>query len=138
MNQTLQSAATYALYVSSCVEHLSTCTSLRMKILNLDQTVQNRSLYREITQLHNTCTAHLQSKQHTTLIHYANTVLYSLYITKTCLYKFGPLQPHFYIVKLGFTGVYIIFLILPNNIDCRYLLEPPRRGGSNEYPQSMF
>ena len=24
------------------------------------------------------------------------------------------------------------------NIDCGYYLEPPRRGGSNEYPQSMF
>ena len=24
------------------------------------------------------------------------------------------------------------------NIDCWYSLEPPRRGGSNEYPQSMF
>ena len=24
------------------------------------------------------------------------------------------------------------------NIDCRYPLEPPRRGGSNEYPESMF
>ena len=24
------------------------------------------------------------------------------------------------------------------NIDCGYLLEPPRRGSSNEYPQSMF
>ena len=32
-------------------------------------------------------------------------------ITKTRLYNFDPLQPHFYIVKLGFTGVYIIFLI---------------------------
>ena len=32
-------------------------------------------------------------------------------IMKTCLYNFDPLQPHFYIVKLGFTGVYIIFLI---------------------------
>ena len=32
-------------------------------------------------------------------------------ITKTCLYKVDPLKPHFYIVKLGFTGVYIIFLI---------------------------
>ena len=30
-------------------------------------------------------------------------------ITKTRLYNFDPLQPHFYIVKLGFTGVYIIF-----------------------------
>ena len=24
------------------------------------------------------------------------------------------------------------------NIDCGYSLEPPHRGGSNEYPQSMF
>ena len=32
-------------------------------------------------------------------------------ITKTYLYIFDPLKPPFYIVKLGFTGVYIIFLI---------------------------
>ena len=32
-------------------------------------------------------------------------------ITKTRLCNFDPLKPHFYIVKLGFTGVYIIFLI---------------------------
>ena len=31
-----------------------------------------------------------------------------------------------------------IFLIFAQNIDCGYRLEPPRRGGSNEYPQSMF
>ena len=49
-----------------------------------------------------------------------------------------PLKPHFYIVKLGFTGVYIFFLFLLQNIDCGYSLEPPRRGGSNVYPQSMF
>ena len=64
-------------------------------------------------------------------------VLFST-ITKTYLYNFDPLKPHFYIVKLGFTGVYIIFLISAQNIDCGYSLEPPRRGGSNEYPQSMF
>ena len=28
--------------------------------------------------------------------------------------------------------------ISAKNIDCGYSLEPPRRGGSNEYPQSMF
>ena len=32
-------------------------------------------------------------------------------ITKTYLYNFDPLKPQFYIVKLGFTGVYIIFHI---------------------------
>ena len=30
------------------------------------------------------------------------------------------------------------FHISSQNIDRGYLLEPPRRGGSNEYPQSMF
>ena len=56
-------------------------------------------------------------------------------ITKTCLYIFDPLKPHFYIV---YPGVYIIFLIFAQNIDCGYSLEPPRRGGSYEYLQSMF
>ena len=31
-----------------------------------------------------------------------------------------------------------IFHISARNIDCGYSLEPPRRGGSNGYPQSMF
>ena len=32
----------------------------------------------------------------------------------------------------------IFFLFLLKNTDCVYSLEPSRRGGSNEYPQSMF
>ena len=59
-------------------------------------------------------------------------------ITKTCLYNYDPLEPHFYIVKLGFTGVYIIFLISAQKYRLWVSLEPPPRGGSNEYPQSMF
>ena len=31
-----------------------------------------------------------------------------------------------------------IFYISAQNIDCGYSLEPPCRGGSNKYPQSMF
>ena len=31
-----------------------------------------------------------------------------------------------------------IFHISAQNIACGYSLEPPRRGGSNEYPHSMF
>ena len=68
-------------------------------------------------------------------------ILYALmlkFITKTYLYNFNPRKPHFYIVKLGFTGVHFVFLFLLKNIDCGYSLEPPRRGGSNEYLQSMF
>ena len=67
-----------------------------------------------------------------------NTTGFEEYITKSRLCNFDPLKPHFYIVKLGFTGVYIIFLISDQNIDCGYSLEPPRRGGSKEYPQSIF
>ena len=43
---------------------------------------------------------------------------FSCFIMKTRLCNFDPLKPHFYIVKLGFTGVYIIFLISDQNIDC--------------------
>ena len=31
-----------------------------------------------------------------------------------------------------------IFHISAQNIDCGYSLEPPRRGGSSEYPQSIL
>ena len=68
----------------------------------------------------------------------SNNIQLELYITKTCLYNFDPLKPYFHIVKLGFTGVDINFLIFAQNIDYGFSLEPPRRGGSNEYPQSMF
>ena len=34
--------------------------------------------------------------------------------------------------------IFAIFLIFAQNIDYGYTLEPPLRGGSNEYPQSMF
>ena len=41
----------------------------------------------------------------------ADLNLRGFYITKTYLYNFDPVKPHFYIVKLGFTWVYIIFHI---------------------------
>ena len=39
-------------------------------------------------------------------------ILAQFHIAKTRLYNFDPLKPQFYIVKLGFRGVYIIFLFL--------------------------
>ena len=57
-------------------------------------------------------------------------------IRKTFPCNIYPIKPHFYIEKMGYAGVYL-FVIAPK-IDCGYLLEPPRRGGSNIYPQSMF
>ena len=40
----------------------------------------------------------------------SSSLLLLVPITKTCLYNTDPLKPHSHIVKLGFTGVYIIFL----------------------------
>ena len=58
------------------------------------------------------------------------------FITKTCLFKYIE---NFTTKSRKFSGKNsYIFHISARNIDCRYSLEPPRRGGSNEYPQSMF
>ena len=40
-----------------------------------------------------------------------NPTCKSSVIMKTRLYNFDPLKPHFFIVKVGFTGVYIIFVV---------------------------
>ena len=57
-------------------------------------------------------------------------------------YEYMPLQytEIFKVVKMKIFSrkFFNIFLIFAQNIDCEYTLEPPRRGGSNEYPQSMF
>ena len=57
---------------------------------------------------------------------------FTLTIMQTSPCNEYPLTPHFYIVKLGFTGVYIFFLFLLYNIDRGYSL------GSNVYQRSMF
>ena len=45
-----------------------------------------------------------------------------------------------FVVKMKIvTGKFLIFfLFFAQNIDCGYTLEPPRRGGSNEYPQYVL
>ena len=58
------------------------------------------------------------------------------HITKTRLFKYTenfPTKNENFRVKIT-DNVHIS----AQNIDCEYSLEPPRRGGSNEYPQSMF
>ena len=42
------------------------------------------------------------------------------FIMKTCPCNVYPLEPHFYIAKLGYAGVYLFFLFLLQNIDCGY------------------
>ena len=48
------------------------------------------------------------------------------------------LNPNFIQQNWGLQGYTLFFLFMLKNIDCGYSLEPPHRGGSNEYPQSMF
>ena len=69
----------------------------------------------------------LQKRNRLGMIHHENIPIYFL-----------PHLTPLYLVKLGFTGVYTIFLISSRKQRLWYSLEPPRRGGSNEYPQSMF
>ena len=42
------------------------------------------------------------------------------------LYNFDPHKPHFYIVKVGFTGVFIIFIGLGGSVGCAVRLETRR------------
>ena len=57
-------------------------------------------------------------------------------------YKNKPIQIYwkFYLQKTENFQIKIsdICHISAQNIDCGYSLEPPRRGGSNGYPQCMF
>ena len=48
-----------------------------------------------------------------------------IYITITCACSVYSQIPHFYIVKQGFKGVYLIISFLIQNIHCGYSLEPP-------------
>ena len=59
------------------------------------------------------------------------TACHTAYLVRKCnicLYNFDPLKPHFYTVKLGFTGVHIIFLIFAQKHRLRtcknHLIEP--------------
>ena len=49
-----------------------------------------------------------------------------------------PLNPILCSKTGVYRGIYYFFIFLLKNIDCGYSLEPPRRGGFNEYGQSMF
>ena len=57
-------------------------------------------------------------------------------------YENTPIQIHCKCYRWKYENIKMkncdIFLIFAQNIDLGYSLEPPRWGGSNEYPQSMF
>ena len=69
---------------------------------------------------------HMSNNDHKKRNHYENTPI--------------QIYRHFHLLKLKIFRCKNsdIFHMSAQNIDCGYSLEPPRRGGSNEYPQSMF
>ena len=77
------------------------------------------------------------SDSHTHLGHMKRKRASDHAITKTRLFKyienFATKKKENFQLKIS-----DIFHISAKNIDYGYSLEPPRRGGSNEYPQSMF
>ena len=67
---------------------------------------------------------------------YSSIIVFFTCITKTCLFKYIE---NFTTKNWKFSVKNSdIFHISAQNIDCGYLLELPRRGCSNEYPQSMI
>ena len=68
--------------------------------------------------------------------HFLKSFIFFIDITKTRLYKYIE---NFTTKKGKFSDKNSDILhISAQNIDCEYSIEPPRRGGPNEYPQSMF
>ena len=53
------------------------------------------------------------------------------------LEMYAPYNPTF-IYKWGLLGYSFFLIAYPKYRYCKYLLEPPRSGNSNVYPQSMF
>ena len=56
---------------------------------------------------------------------YFRSYFHSIIIRKTCPCIVNPPEPHFYIEKQGFAGVYLFFLFLLQNIDGGYSLDVP-------------
>ena len=87
-------------------------------------TRENRLEEAVLTSTHNLCFEQKYEKHQTLLSENFQFLLvkFSIYLNR----RVFVMKPHFYIVKLGFTVVYIIFfLFLLKNIDCGYSLEPP-------------
>ena len=82
-----------------------------------------------------TCSVQRQKNNHRLYV-YSLQVFFMFIITKTRLFKYIE---NFITQNWKFSDKNSDnFHISAQNIDCGYSLEPPRRGGSDEYPQSIF
>ena len=65
--------------------------------------------------------------------------LKDVYTSRKPTYKIlTPETPLLYSKTGVYKDMHYFFLFMLKNIDCGYSFEPPRRGGSNEYPKSIF
>ena len=67
-----------------------------------------------------------------------NAASNDVFITKTCLFKYTEIFTFKKLKIFRKKKNSDIFHISAQNIDCGFSLEPLRRGGSNDYPQSVF
>ena len=101
-----------------------------------DQIVPSLSLIKALAILIHMFIEHRISRQLNGHLDFVVTWLKFSNITKTRLFKYFE---NFTTKNWNFSDKKSdIFHISAQNIDCGYSLEPPRRRGSNKYPQSMF
>ena len=72
------------------------------------------------------------------ILNFYNSIMYTYENTPIQIYRKCHLQKLKIFRKKKKKKNSDIFYISVQNIDYEHSLEPPRRGGSNEYPQYMF
>ena len=112
----------FYIFVLACFRNVAIfvpfkCSSFLECLTLMTSYVENdrfrKQIYKEIILLYHEivcCVYSLEYHHRCDSNEYSQLTIF-VYITKTYLYYIDPLKPHFYIVKLGFTEVYIIFLI---------------------------
>ena len=111
-----------------------------MNTLNPDQTLQNTTSNQD---LHCLLLMHVLDTSIGGLVPVLGTLVRCQCISIFGVYHYENMPIQIYRKNLppkteNFQTKNAIFLISAQNIDCGYSSEPPRRGGSNEYPPSMF
>ena len=69
-------------------------------------------------------------------MHFFHSAIEFIFEDKNSLHFWGPNERFGTHEKLSWGARYV--KLAPGVMHCGYTLEPPRRGGSNEYPQCMF
>ena len=109
---------------------------LYSQILNMDISLDGAHFYNTLIYVQLHWTDSLSLSLSLSLLYVDAVALYEFHYENTPIqihWNFNTKKWHFFQIQNS-----DIFHISAQNIDCGYSLEPPRRGGSNEYPQSML